>query len=239
MVSSWRERAPRSAKGAGPTRHRWILALWLAWALAAVAIAPALAEAACGRAKRFAASSDAGFGKPPLAIGDSVLLGAAEEAAAIGYDVDVRGCRQFAEGLEVLRRRASRGALPRLVVIALGSNWSITDADVREALRILGPRRLLGLVTPREVRGTPLDDAATLRGAAARWPRRIELVDWVARTRRQRGLTYRDGIHLTALGQRTLATLLAAPLARVAPGDQTPPPAAGGGKANGGGAAAP
>lgn len=188
---------------------------------------------------RFPATADAGIGADPLAIGDSVLLGAAEEAADVGYDVDVRGCRQMSEGLSVLRKRARRGALPRVVVIALGSNASIALADVRAALRILGKNRILGLVTPREIRGMPLDDAATLRAAAKRWPARIELVDWVARTRRQRSLTYSDGIHLTSAGQRVMAELLKAPLERTTPGRDEPPPPSGGGGGTSGGATAP
>jgi hypothetical protein len=199
-------------------------------------VMPAAADAGCGETQRLTATADAGIGTAPLAIGDSVLLGAAEEAAAVGYDVDVRGCRQVSEGLDVLRKRARGGALPRVVVIALGSNASIAVADVRAALRILGTSRILGLVTPREIRGMPLDDAATLRAAADRWPRRIELVDWVARTKRQRGLAYSDGIHLTPAGQRVMAELLKAPLARVVPGWDEPPPTGGG---SGGGATAP
>jgi lysophospholipase L1-like esterase len=217
---------------------RTLLAAGLGCLLALALLVPAAADAACGKTKRFAASADAGLGTAPLAIGDSVLLGAAEETAAAGYDVDVRGCRQIAEGLTVLRKRARAGALPRVVVIALGSNSSITLADVRAALRILGPSRILGLVTPREIRGTPLDDAATLRSAATRWPRRIALVDWVEHTKHHRGLTYSDGIHLTPAGQRALAELLEAPLARARPGGDTPPPPSGGGAA-GGGAKAP
>ena len=200
-------------------------------------LGPAAAEAGCGKTKRFAATTGAGIGAAPLAIGDSVLLGAAEETAAVGYDVDVRGCRQVSEGLDVLRKRARRAALPRVVTIALGSNASIAVADVRAALRILGPNRILGLVTPREIRGRPLDDASTLRAAARRWPGRIELVDWVARTKRQRGLTYSDGIHLTPAGQRVMAELLKAPLARAMPGWDQPPPVRD--RTDGGGATAP
>jgi len=227
-VTPWRRQAARRAR----------LALAGACVLVVALLVPAAASAGCGKTQRFAATADAGVGADPLAIGDSVLLGAAEEAAAVGYDVDVRGCRQISEGLDVLRRRARNGGLPRVVVIALGSNSSIALDDVRAALRVLGPKRILGLVTPREIRGMPLDDAATLRAAAARWPARIELVDWVAETKRRRGLTYSDGIHLTAAGQRAMAELLKAPLARAAPGAQDPPPPAGG-EADGGGATAP
>jgi hypothetical protein len=205
--------------------------------LTAALVLAAPANAGCGKTKRYAASADAGAGPPPLAIGDSVLLGAATETAALGYDVDVRGCRQMAEGLEVLRKRARAETLPRVVVIALGSNSSIALADVRAALRILGPRRILGLVTPREVRGTPYDDAALLRSAAARWPARIELVDWVNHVKRHRGMTYSDGIHLTPAGRRALASLLKAPLERTEPGSETPPTT--GGEPAGGGVKAP
>ncbi len=194
----------------------------------------AVADAGCGKTRHFASTADAGMDQAPLAIGDSVLLGAAEETAAIGYDVDVRGCRQMTEGLDVLRKHARVEGLPRVVVIALGSNSSISRAEVRTALRILGPDRILGLVTPREVRGTPYTDAATLRAAASSWPRRIALVDWVRHTKRHKGMTYSDGIHLTNAGQRALANLLKAPLARVAP-DATPPS----GGTEGGGATAP
>ena len=212
--------------------------MWLvAASLVALALlVPAGADAGCGKTRHFASTSDAGMGQAPLAIGDSVLLGAAEETAAAGYDVDVRGCRQMTEGLDVLRKHARTDGLPRVVVIALGSNSSITRADVRTALRILGPDRILGLVTPREVRGTPYTDAAALRAAARRWPRRIALVDWVKHTKHHRGLTYTDGIHLTNAGQRAMANLLKAPLERVAPG-VTPPPSGGG--TDGGGATAP
>jgi hypothetical protein len=227
----------RSAEAWLPaTGSAWLLAAGFAFLLAVTLLVPAVADAGCGRTKHFASTADAGVGQAPLAIGDSVLLGAAEEAAAIGYDVDVRGCRQMAEGLDVLRKYARADGLPRVVVIALGSNSSITRGDVRMALRILGPNRILGLVTPREVRGTPYTDAATLRAAAATWPRRIALVDWVRQTKRHKGMTYSDGIHLTSAGQRAMANLLKAPLARVAPGD-TPPPSGGG--TEGGGATAP
>lgn len=217
------------------TNAGFLLTLAATCLLAAGLLAPTVADAGCGKTQRFAATADAGLGAAPLAIGDSVLLGAAPETAAIGYDVDVRGCRQIAEGIEVLRKRARTRGLPRLVVVALGSNSAFTLADVRTVLRLLGPERLLGLVTPREVRGTAVDDAVTLRAAALRWPRRIALVDWAKHSKARPRLTGSDGIHLTIAGRTALAGLLKAPLARLAPGS---PPPSGGGTA-GGGATAP
>lgn len=217
------------------------MTVWLVALLAGTAVGasgPPAAQAACGTAQRFAAEQRSDGERAPLVVGDSVMLGAAEEAAAAGFDVDVRGCRQVDEGLRVLRKRRRAGRLPDLVVVALGSNSSFTRADVRAALRILGPGRRLGLVTPREVRGTPrsMDDAPVLRAAVARWPRRTTLVDWAKYSKRRPKLTYSDRIHLTPAGQRALARLLGDLLEPAPPAPTTPP--SGGGTA-GGGAEAP
>jgi hypothetical protein len=234
VAPRWRQAASR-AGGAGAPRR---VAAWLAAAVCLLLLAPVAADAGCGKTKRYAATADAGLGTAPLAIGDSVLLGAAVETAALGYDVDVRGCRQVAEGIAVLRKRARKAPLPRLVVVALGSNSAVTLTDVRTLLRLLGPGRLLGLVTPREVKGTLVDDAVTLRSAAARWPRRIALVDWAKTSKGARPrLTGSDGIHLTIAGRIALADMLRAPLARLGSGTvPAPPPAPG---TDGGGATAP
>lgn len=169
---------------------------------------PSAHAAGCGSEKRFAARRDVGADPAPLAIGDSVLLGAAEEVAALGFDVNVRGCRMMSEGLEVLRSVADARELPDVVVIALGTNWTIERPQVRAALRILGPDRVLGLVTPRELGGRAGSDAAVLRAVAACRPKRTVLLDWVRYARRHAGSTYSDGIHLTAEGQRGMARVL-------------------------------
>jgi len=171
----------------------------------------------CGGVQRFAPGRRIARGRAPLAIGDSVLLGAAVAAAARGYEVDVRGCRQMSEGLDLLRARARAGALPGLVVIVLGTNGAITRGDVSTALRIVGPRRMLGLVTPRELGGGSGSDAATLRAVARDRPRRTLLLDWVAFAGARGGLTYGDGIHLTPAGHHAMADLLTHGIERAYP----------------------
>ena len=207
----------------------------LACALASALATPPPAHAACGKTERFAAKKDLGPGRAPLAVGDSVLLGAAEEAAAIGYDVDVRICRATSEGLDVIKARKRRNRLPHLTVVALGANSDFTTADVRTALRILGPDRMLGLVTPREVRGMSTGDAKTMRAAARRWPNRIALIDWVKHARARPGLTYGDGIHLTPRGQRAMARLLGKALSFAESPGAVPSPEPGGTTGDGGG----
>src|SRR5262249_43999132 len=57
--------------------------------------------------------------RPPLAIGDSSMLLALPALARVGYRVNARGCRQFSEGLRVMRQARRHHRLPRLVVLAL------------------------------------------------------------------------------------------------------------------------
>src|SRR6476659_193318 len=60
--------------------------------------------------------------RPPLAIGDSSMLLALPALARIGYKVNARGCRQFSEGLRLLRQARRSHQLPHLVVLALGAD---------------------------------------------------------------------------------------------------------------------
>ncbi len=144
---------------------------------------------------------------PPLAVGDSVMLGAVPQLARAGLEVNTRGCRQMGEGLRVLRARR-RGFLPSRVVIALGANWRVTFREIRAAMRIVGPRRLLVLVTPRESGGGESGDARAMRRAARRFPKRVRLLDWVRVSRGKGGWFGGDGLHLTRAGARAYARLL-------------------------------
>ena len=169
------------------------------------AAAPA-AEAACGGVQHFQPTKLRRPGAPPLAIGDSVMLGAAPQLRRRGFEVDVRGCRQMTEGLGVLSARRHAGALPDVVVVALGTNWTVTTGQIRAALRILGPERVLGLVTPPEVGGVASSDQAAIRAAGQRWKLRVKVLDWVARSA-GRSWTW-DGMHLKPDGAAAYARLL-------------------------------
>ncbi|MEA2220273.1 MAG: hypothetical protein QOJ35_2899 [Solirubrobacteraceae bacterium] len=191
-------------------------------ALLAIVLTLALdgvAQAGCGGVQHARPAARArGYGRPPLVIGDSVLLGAVRQVAAEGFEVDTRGCRQLREGLDVVARRRHAGTLPHLVVLALGANGSITPGGIREALRTIGRGRLLGLVTPRETGGGESSDARAIRAAGRRFPDRIRVLDWVRFSAGHGGWFAGDGLHLGPGGARGLAQLLrrALPLA-VAP----------------------
>jgi hypothetical protein len=169
------------------------------------ASAPA-AQAACGGVQHFQPTKLRRPGAPPLAIGDSVMLGAAPQLRGRGFEVDVRGCRQMSEGLAVLSARRRAGSLPSTVVVGLGTNWTVTTGQIRSALRILGTKRVLGLVTPPEVGGAASSDQRRIRAAGRRWPQRVKVLDWVRRSA-GRGWTW-DGMHLKPAGAVAYGKLL-------------------------------
>jgi hypothetical protein len=192
-------------------------------------LAPA-AQAACGGTVHGLPTANSPFRPPPLAVGDSIMLGAFGSLRARGFEVDVRGCRQMSEGLSVLRAR--RGSLPSFVAVGLGTNWTVTLDQVRQALRIVGRERVLGLVTPREVGGVRSSDQAVIREAGRRWPNRVRVIDWVRQSAGHSDWFYSDGLHLTSKGARAMARLVRAALtAEPAPSEPEPPagPPPGGG----------
>jgi hypothetical protein len=192
------------------------------------------AEAACGGVVRGLPTANSPFRPPPLAVGDSIMLGAFDSLRARGFEVDVRGCRQMSEGLSVLRARSS--SLPRFVVVALGTNWTVTLDQVRQALRIVGRERVLGLVTPREVGGVQSSDQAAMREAGRRWPNRVRVIDWVRRSAGHSDWFYSDGLHLTPKGARAMTRMIRSALTAASAPPEPEPPA---GPPPGGGVPAP
>lgn len=157
-------------------------------------------------------------GAPPLALGDSIMLGAVAPLQRAGFEVDVRGCRQMSEGLQLLASRVRSHSLPSVVVVGLGTNWTVTTGQIRAAMRILGPNRVLGLVTPREAGGVSSSDQAVMRAAGRRWPKRVKVVDWAARSAGRSDWVWSDGLHLQPAGARALARLMSVAFAWPLPG---------------------
>jgi hypothetical protein len=154
---------------------------------------------------------------PPLAVGDSTMLLSIPALTANGFDVNARGCRQFPETLALLSSLAGARQLPHLVVVAMGANGIVTNADVTAALRILGPNRVLGLLTPRQLGGGSDSNAATVRAAGRRYPERIDVLDWVAYSAGHAAWFQPDGLHLTLSGAAAFARLIASSRAFASP----------------------
>ena len=175
----------------------------------ALAVAAEPATAACGGVKHAKPTSDRvpGDAPAPLAIGDSVMLGAIEELADAGFEVNVRGCRQMSHGVRLIDRRRRAGTLPSAVLVLLGANWMIYPHEIDRALELLGPERMLVLLTPRESGGGSGPDARLVRAAGRRHPDRVVVLDWVAYGSGHADWFGEDGLHLTPGGASALARL--------------------------------
>lgn len=183
-------------------------ALLLTLVVASLVLLAPTAQAACGpHLHRDAARNLVGGKRPPFVIGDSVLAGAMPQVSRAGFEADAQCARQKATGFAMVARRLRAGTLPRMVVWALGTNGPQTFADVARLRRMIGPARVLVVVTPRGpvpwTRGT----AAAYRKAAARW-RNVVAADWARVSSGRGGWLAPDGIHLQAAGAAGYARLL-------------------------------
>jgi hypothetical protein len=183
--------------------------------LALIAAVPSTASAGCGGVQWKPAAKRPKHGRPPLAIGDSTMLLAMENLSRAGYNVNAHGCRGMEEGLAILRRRRAEHAMPHLVVLALGADFTISRSQIRRALHYMGRGRVLGLVTPRELGGGWGRDARVVRRAGRVYPKHVKVLDWVEASQGKGGWFQPDGLHLTYSGAYHFARLFrrALPLA--------------------------
>jgi len=86
-------------------------------------------------------------GMPPIMIGDSTVLLPIPNLNAVGCSVNARGCRGFKEAIEVAAKLRRKGKLPHLVLVNDYGNSGVNPDLISEALRVLGKKRVLGLVT--------------------------------------------------------------------------------------------
>jgi hypothetical protein len=155
------------------------------------------------------------FDPPPLAIGDSVLLGAAHEVARKGFEVDAREGRFMRNALKVLRHLKRDDRHPPVVIVAIGTNMPATAQEIRQALALLRRDQTLAFVTPkRSWSGLP---SGALFAAHRRHPHRVRVLDWLSFSASRDDWFYADGTHLRPSGARAYARLLAHALRWIGP----------------------
>ena len=180
---------------------------------------PRVAQATCGGVYAETVKPPHRGVLPPLAIGDSTLILSVPTLKREGISANAQGCRQYADGLVMLNTLRRQGRLAGVVIVALGANGPVTESEVTTALAILGPRRILVMVThwrPGHLGGR---DTALIRREPRRHPGRIVVLDWIQYSGGHRAWFQPDGLHLTFPGAAAYARFLgrAIPL--------TPPPA--------------
>jgi peptidoglycan/LPS O-acetylase OafA/YrhL len=147
---------------------------------------------------------------PALAIGDSIMLGAAQTLGEVvpGIEVDAAVSRQIGETIALLQARRSEGRLAEIVVVHLGNNGYTSPERVEELLGVLSdvPRVvLINTAVPRSWEGP---NNAAMAAAAQRFPNTV-LLDWRSASTGRYELFWSDGVHLRPEGAQFFATLIA------------------------------
>ncbi|HEX6888030.1 MAG TPA: hypothetical protein VF143_07975 [Candidatus Nanopelagicales bacterium] len=142
-----------------------------------------------------------------LAVGDSILVGATPLMRRHGFAIHAKVGRQFSTAPGIVR--AFGGALPRNVVIELGTNGTVSLATCRAVVRAAGPHRRVFLVTNRVPRSWEDSNNATLRACDASFrASRVRLVDWHAASAGRADWFAADGIHPSAAGRAAFTRLV-------------------------------
>jgi len=141
-----------------------------------------------------------------IGLGDSVMRGATSELRARGFRVNTVRSRQFSAAPALIRSLREAGRLPPIVVIHLGNNGYIEQADCRQAVRAAGSRRVY-LVTVKVPRGWRAANNRRLRICANRFTN-ASIVDWFSYAVNHPSWFY-DGFHLTPVGRRKYASFIA------------------------------
>ncbi|MFL5847247.1 MAG: hypothetical protein ACJ762_21430 [Solirubrobacteraceae bacterium] len=168
-------------------------------------LAASAAPAAACNAGAVAAPAKAGAraNPAPWVIGDSTAILAAPALGRLGIEADAHGCRWFDQGVAMVAHRPLR-RLGDAVVLALGANGSVTRAEIARARRVIGPRRFLLLVTPRNYASA----RAAMLAAARAHPDQVRALDWTVRSAGRSDWFFGDGLHVNPTGARHWAALI-------------------------------
>ena len=138
---------------------------------------------------------------PRYAFGDSVMLGAAGQLAGAGFCVDAVVSRAFVNGLQQVIDLHTANRLGPVVVVALGTNGPIDEAQLGQMMGQLAGVPLVAVVTTKADRGYVPGNNDKLRSLPSTFPN-VRLVDWAAVAPSCPGnCFYDDGIHLRPDGR--------------------------------------
>jgi peptidoglycan/LPS O-acetylase OafA/YrhL len=150
-------------------------------------------------------------GRQVTAIGDSVMVAsaAALNAALPGIYINAQVGRAMIAGLAIVQTLAADDELRHYVVVGLGTNGPVSDAQIRQLRRLIGPDRDLILINtfgpmPWE---TSVNDV--LDGAAEHMTR-VSLANWHAAIAAHTDLLWPDGIHPQPSGAEVYARVVLA-----------------------------
>lgn len=148
-----------------------------------------------------------------IAIGDSVMLGAAAPLRELGYVVDAEVSRQFKAGVDIVTVLNDLRVLGNVVIVHLGTNGPTSTATLDSFFEQVSNVPLVLVLTTRVDK--PWQDAnnTLIRTVPERWSN-VKVLDWHELSAGQRDWFYSDNTHLRPAGARAYSQLIAQAIGR-------------------------
>jgi len=144
-----------------------------------------------------------------IAVGDSVMLGAAAQLNELGFTVDAQESRAWVNGLDYVERLGDQGRLPDTMVIHLGTNGPIGQSNMDRMMEAVATVPTVVLVTNDVDRDYTADNNALIYSAASAYDN-VQVLDWEGLVRACEGdCLEADGFHLKPDGRRYYAAVIA------------------------------
>jgi peptidoglycan/LPS O-acetylase OafA/YrhL len=147
---------------------------------------------------------------PVSAVGDSVMLGAAEELEKTVPNLTVIDAEvgfQASAATDVLGARRDAGDLGEVVVVHIGSNGVYTAEQFDQTMRVLAGVRRVVFVNVNVPRAWEQPNNEVISEGVRRYPNAV-LADWYSASVDHPEYFVEDGVHLQIEGQRVYAGLI-------------------------------
>ncbi len=148
-------------------------------------------------------------GIPLIALGDSVMLGAAEELTERGVTVDAVKSRQLSAFLPDFEAAVEAGIIGSVVIVHLGTNGSFPTESLDRMMSSIADVPVVVFVTGKANRSWIGGNNQKIRELPDRYAN-VTVVDWEVIGGACGDCFYGDGIHLDASGQRYYTDVLGA-----------------------------
>ena len=145
----------------------------------------------------------------PVVFGDSVVLSARDSLRSVigKVSIDAAVSRQPKVIANRIRARRDEQRLGTAVVIHMGTNGIVQEADLRPILEELSDRDRVVVVNVRVPRVWMKPTNEMISSLVTQFPN-VRLADWNAASKGNKGYFAPDGVHLTKTGAEVFATLI-------------------------------
>ena len=161
--------------------------------------------------------TSSGYKKPPVVlstlevtmIGDSIGVGVGPYVKKLlpKLDNQSKECRQFYEAKGIVKQLLQSGRLAQTVIIELGTNGQIKEADVHALIELLSDRKIV-FVNCQLPKAWGTSDNQIIAKVTAEYPNTI-IADWYSASLDKTGYFYSDKVHPTVTGAKVLAQVIA------------------------------